>query len=68
MHGRWVAKEKAVEHEVKGILVVTGWNDTPLRDRIEPVCPDQMLQYAVTRGHCLVSAEHHGQARGVGRA
>jgi hypothetical protein len=52
---KWVAEEKAADHEVKGILVVTGWNQTPLRERTEHIFPDQMLPYAVNRGHCLVS-------------
>jgi len=38
----------------KAILVVNGYRDLPLAERNEPVFPNQMLSYAMQRGHCLV--------------
>jgi len=43
------------EVKAKGILVVNAFKDTPLKDRKEAPFPDQMLPYAQTREHCLMT-------------
>lgn len=54
---KWVS-EYQLEHSMlpKGILVVNGWRNTPVNERIRPVFPDQMLRYSEARGHCLISS------------
>lgn len=39
----------------KGILVVNAFNSLPLNKRIEHVFPNQMLQFAKSKNHCLIS-------------
>lgn len=39
----------------KGILVVNAFVETELRDRTEASFPDQMLDYCLSRGHCLLT-------------
>ncbi|MFJ2755207.1 hypothetical protein ACIO3S_06405 [Nocardioides sp. NPDC087217] len=51
---KWVAEELAGDVEAKGILVVNAWKDIPLKDR-SAAFPDQMLEYAKARGHCLLT-------------
>lgn len=53
---KWVAQfieEKG--HAPKPILIVNGYCDTPLTERIEEVFPNQMLKYCVARGHVLIT-------------
>lgn len=54
---KWVA-EYALEtgEQPKGILLVNGWRNIPLNERVEDVFPSQMLPYAEGRGHCLVAS------------
>lgn len=54
---KWVA-QYVEENEVlpKGILIVNGYCDTPLSERIEEVFPEQMLKYCVARGHALLTS------------
>jgi hypothetical protein len=53
---KWVATELEISGAVpKGILVVNAFRDRPLRDRNQPVFPDQMLPYSLKRGHCLIA-------------
>lgn len=54
---KWVA-QYVEENEVlpKGILIVNGYCDTPLSERIEEVFPEQMLKYSVARGHALLTS------------
>ena len=53
---KWVS-EYHVEHGVqpKGILVVNAWSNQKLPDRREPAFPPQMVPFAESRGHALVS-------------
>ena len=54
---KWVAGYHA-EHEVqpKGFLLVNGWRELPLDEReSKAVFPDQMLEYAAGRKHCLMT-------------
>lgn len=52
---KWVAAELAEgANETKGLLIVNGWKSTPPADR-PPVFPAQMLPYAESRGHCLLT-------------
>lgn len=39
----------------KGILVVNAFNSLPINKRIEHVFPNQMLQFAKSKNHCLIS-------------
>ena len=41
--------------EPKGVLVMNGYCATPLKDRAEPVFPEQMLKYATRKEQCLIS-------------
>ena len=53
---KWVAQfieEK--EHAPKPILIVNGYCDIPLAERVEDVFPNQMLKYCEARGHALVT-------------
>ena len=53
---KWVAQfieEK--EHAPKPILIVNGYCDIPLTERVEDVFPNQMLKYCEARGHALVT-------------
>jgi hypothetical protein len=53
---KWVS-EYLLEHgkAPKGILVVNGWRTVPLRERTEPVFPEQMLPFSKARDHCLMT-------------
>lgn len=53
---KWVAGYYE-EHgrQPKGVLVVNAYAETPIADRPEASFPDQMLPYAVGRGHALVT-------------
>jgi hypothetical protein len=53
---KWV-NEYYLQHDQKpkGILVVNGWRDVPLAKRTQLVFPEQMIEYAESRGHCLIS-------------
>ena len=53
---KWVAQfieEK--EHAPKPLLIVNGYSDTPLVERVEDVFPNQMLKYCAARGHALIT-------------
>jgi hypothetical protein len=39
----------------KGILIVNGFKDIPLDERVNPVFPDQMIKYSTNRNHCLMT-------------
>lgn len=39
----------------KALLIVNGYCDLPLSDRLEDVFPNQMLKYSEKRGHCLIT-------------
>ncbi|MHB8510083.1 MAG: hypothetical protein ACYDGR_15820 [Candidatus Dormibacteria bacterium] len=53
---KWV-NEYHIEHDEapKGILIVNAWRDKPLDQRTEGTFPDQMIAYAASRKHCLIS-------------
>lgn len=51
---KWVAEELADDVEAKGILVANAWKDLPPEAR-RTAFPDQMLEYAKARGHCLLT-------------
>jgi hypothetical protein len=54
---KWVSEQFAKEGKrPKGLLIVNGFKDTPLPQREAPVFPNQMLKYAVSREHCLLSS------------
>ena len=50
--------EGTEENEVspKGMLIVNGFCDMPLNERLEDVFPQQMLKYCVSRGHVLLTS------------
>jgi hypothetical protein len=51
---KWAARElEEMGVAAKPILVVNGFCQVPLEERIEPVFPHQMLGYATRRDHCL---------------
>jgi hypothetical protein len=51
---KWAARElEETGAAAKPILVVNGFCQVPLEERIEPVFPHQMLGYATKRDHCL---------------
>ena len=54
---KWVS-QYFEENEVspKGVLIVNGFCDTPLNERLEDVFPQQMLKYCVARGHVLLTS------------
>lgn len=54
---KWVA-QYIEENEVspKGMLIVNGFCDMPLNERLEDVFPQQMLKYCVSRGHVLLTS------------
>lgn len=39
----------------KAILLVNTYKDLPLKDRLEPNFPDQMIRYSTQRTHCLMT-------------
>lgn len=41
--------------QAKAILLINGFKDLPLDKRTEPVFPHQMLKYATSREHCLIT-------------
>ena len=53
---KWVAGElEETGKAPKGILVANTWREVPLNERTESDFPHQMLPYAVSRGHSLVT-------------
>ncbi len=53
---KWVTQfieEK--ERSPKPLLIVNGYCDTPLAERVEDVFPNQMLKYCEARGHALIT-------------
>lgn len=54
---KWVS-QYIEENEVspKGVLIVNGFCDIPLNERLEDVFPQQMLKYSVARGHVLLTS------------
>lgn len=53
---KWVAQfieEKG--HAPKPILIVNGYCEIPLAERVEDVFPNQMLKYCEARGHALIT-------------
>lgn len=54
---KWVS-QYIEENEIspKGMLIVNGFCDTPLNERLEDVFPQQMLKYCVARGHVLLTS------------
>ena len=40
----------------KGVLLVNAFRNKPLRERTELVFPKQMLDYSISREHCLISS------------
>lgn len=40
----------------KRMLIVNGFCDMPLNERLEDVFPQQMLKYCVSRGHVLLTS------------
>ena len=54
---KWVAQYVEENGALpKGILIVNGYCDTPLNERLEEVFPQQMLKYCVARGHVLLTS------------
>jgi hypothetical protein len=53
---KWVT-EYSLMHgsQPKGILVANAFKNLPLDERTDPVFPSQMLPYAESRGHCLLT-------------
>lgn len=51
---KWVAEELAEDIVAKGILVVNTWREIAPDSR-EVSFPSQMLPYAASRGHCLLT-------------
>lgn len=45
------------EIEPKGILIVNGFKDTPIEERLEKVFPDQMLPYCKRMEICLLTTQ-----------
>lgn len=39
----------------KGVLLVNAFREKPIVERTEPVFPKQMLDYSISREHCLIS-------------
>lgn len=53
---KWVAQfTEENEHAPKPLLIVNGFCDTPLLERVENVFPNQMLKYCEARNHVLVT-------------
>lgn len=52
---KWVASIMEDGEQVKGILVANTWRDVPLAERTAESFPSQMLPYAKSRGHCLIT-------------
>ena len=53
---KWVATEmEETGTAPKGILVVNSWREIPLEDRTSADFPDQMLPYAKSRKHCMIT-------------
>lgn len=53
---KWVAQfTEENEHAPKPLLIVNGFCDTPLLERVEDVFPNQMLKYCEARNHVLVT-------------
>ena len=46
---------EATGQQPKALLVVNAFRDRPLHERSDEVFPDQLLDYANARGHCLLS-------------
>ncbi|MBE5873049.1 MAG: hypothetical protein E7287_01440 [Lachnospiraceae bacterium] len=53
---KWIS-EYHVETGIKpkGVLLVNAFRNKPLRERTELVFPKQMLDYSISREHCLIS-------------
>jgi len=39
----------------KGVLIVNAFRKTPLEERDPPIFPEQMMEYSISRKHCLIS-------------
>lgn len=53
---KWAAREiEETNIAAKPLLVINAFSNLPLKERIEPVFPHQMVGYAVKRDHCLCS-------------
>lgn len=53
---KWVAQfTEEKEHAPKPLLIVNGFGDTPLLERVEDVFPNQMLKYCEARNHALIT-------------
>lgn len=53
---KWVSQFiEEHEHRPKAILIVNGYCEMPLEDRVEDVFPKQMLGYAISREHLLLT-------------
>lgn len=53
---KWVSIYHAdYDVQPKGILVVNAFNSIPINKRIKHVFPDQMIPYAKSKNHCLIS-------------
>ncbi|MGQ4515152.1 hypothetical protein [Streptomyces sp. DW26H14] len=53
---KWATEEiLAGEPSPKPVLVVNAWREAQLSDRTQSAFPDQMLTYAKTKGHCLLT-------------
>ena len=53
---KWVAQfTEENEHAPKPLLIVNGFCDTPLLERVEDVFPKQMLKYCEARNHALIT-------------
>lgn len=54
---KWIS-EYHVETGIKpkGVLLVNAFRNKPLRERTELVFPKQMLDYSISREHCLISS------------
>lgn len=53
---KWVSIYHAdYDVQPKGILVINAFKDLPINKRIKHVFPDQMIPYAKSKNHCLIS-------------
>jgi hypothetical protein len=53
---KWVSEHFVKEGvQPKGLLLANAWRDLPLSERTGAAFPDQMLSYASSRGHCLLT-------------
>jgi len=53
---KWVSEFISVNNKIpKAVLIVNGYYELPIKERNEPIFPNQMLKFSKGREHCLLS-------------